>query len=268
MAATCSATPWPRAWATTCWAWRVRCSGSATSSWASNAASWRTPIASSAASRPNGRSPSCAWSTCAPPSSISATLHEALHGIDRRCRSTTTRCGRSIAASATRSTGACDCSTTQRDRALQQLNEARRTSRETPLTEIPDESYDAAFHQLFDHPEADEVPSEDELLTMLTAGPARRRRVARARAAPEATGGRPRRRARRVAGIAAGPTTARRPDRRVAAGTGPSGTARSGAARARTGPVRPPGLGRARATMAHQRDDGRTVRGAGQRPAG
>jgi hypothetical protein len=55
----------------------------------------------------------------------------------------------------------------QRDRALHQLNEARRANRETLLTEIPDESYDAAFHQLFDHPEMDEVPSEDELLTVL-----------------------------------------------------------------------------------------------------
>lgn len=59
----------------------------------------------------------------------------------------------------------------QRDRALQQLNEARRASRDTPLTEVPDESYDAAFHQLFDRPELDEVPTEDELLALLKQAP-------------------------------------------------------------------------------------------------
>ena len=56
--------------------------------------------------------------------------------------------------------------------ALQQLNEARATRRETALEEVPDESYDAAFHQLFDHPEIETLPTDEQLLTALTRAPA------------------------------------------------------------------------------------------------
>ncbi len=55
--------------------------------------------------------------------------------------------------------------------ALRQLNEARVARSETALEEVPDESYDAAFHRLFDDPNTDAVPTETELLTALTRVP-------------------------------------------------------------------------------------------------
>ena len=55
--------------------------------------------------------------------------------------------------------------------ALRQLNEARVARSEAALEEVPDESYDAAFHRLFDDPNTDAVPSETELLTALTRVP-------------------------------------------------------------------------------------------------
>ena len=55
--------------------------------------------------------------------------------------------------------------------ALRQLNEARAGRHETALEEVPDESYDAAFHRLFDDPNTDDVPTETELLTALTRTP-------------------------------------------------------------------------------------------------
>ena len=51
----------------------------------------------------------------------------------------------------------------QTERALRQLNEARAEHQETALEEVPDESYDAAFHRLFDHPEVETLPTDDEL---------------------------------------------------------------------------------------------------------
>ncbi|MEO8266953.1 MAG: DUF4157 domain-containing protein [Ilumatobacteraceae bacterium] len=55
--------------------------------------------------------------------------------------------------------------------ALRQLNQARVARSETALEEVPDESYDAAFHRLFDDPNTDAVPTETELLTALTRVP-------------------------------------------------------------------------------------------------
>jgi hypothetical protein len=60
----------------------------------------------------------------------------------------------------------------QTDRALSRLNEARTERHEEALREVPDESYDTAFHQLFDHPEVETLPTDDELLTALTRAPA------------------------------------------------------------------------------------------------
>jgi len=56
----------------------------------------------------------------------------------------------------------------QTELALTQLNAAR-TAPQQPLHEVPDESYDAAFHRLFDHPEVEELPAESELLAALVA---------------------------------------------------------------------------------------------------
>lgn len=55
--------------------------------------------------------------------------------------------------------------------ALRQLNEGRAGRHEAALTEIPDESYDAAFHRVFDDPNTDEVPPEADLLRMLAQTP-------------------------------------------------------------------------------------------------
>ena len=55
--------------------------------------------------------------------------------------------------------------------ALRQLNEARAGRHEAALEEVPDESFDAAFHRLFDDPNTDDVPTENELLTALTRVP-------------------------------------------------------------------------------------------------
>src|SRR4029079_13231381 len=48
-------------------------------------------------------------------------------------------------------------------------NEARTRQQQPALHEVPDESYDAAFHRLFDHPEVEELPAESELLAALVA---------------------------------------------------------------------------------------------------
>ena len=56
--------------------------------------------------------------------------------------------------------------------ALRQLNEARVARSEAALQEVPDESYDAAFHRMFDDPRTDDVPTATELLTALTHVPA------------------------------------------------------------------------------------------------
>jgi len=57
----------------------------------------------------------------------------------------------------------------QTELALTQLNEARTRQQQPALHEVPDESYDAAFHRLFDHPEVEELPAESELLAALVA---------------------------------------------------------------------------------------------------
>ncbi|MGE3589099.1 MAG: DUF4157 domain-containing protein [Ilumatobacteraceae bacterium] len=101
----------------------------------------------------------------------------------------------------------------QRDRALQQLNDARRASRDTPLTEVPDASYDVAFHRLFDQPESDDVPTEDELLTLLKQAPA--------------TGG-----SRGAAGPRASGAAARPPGPIGAPSSGPTASAVTGSASA------------------------------------
>jgi hypothetical protein len=56
--------------------------------------------------------------------------------------------------------------------ALHQLNQARVERSEAALSEVPDESYDVAFHRLFDDPRTDDLPTESELLTALTHVPA------------------------------------------------------------------------------------------------
>ena len=55
--------------------------------------------------------------------------------------------------------------------ALRQLNQARVARSQAALEEVPDESYDVAFHRLFDDPNTDAVPTETELLTALTRVP-------------------------------------------------------------------------------------------------
>lgn len=60
----------------------------------------------------------------------------------------------------------------QTERALRQLNESRAERQEAALEEVPDESYDTAFHRLFDHPEVETLPTDDELLTALMRAPA------------------------------------------------------------------------------------------------
>lgn len=55
--------------------------------------------------------------------------------------------------------------------ALRQLNEARVARSQAALDDVPDESYDAAFHRLFDDPNTDTAPTETELLTALTRVP-------------------------------------------------------------------------------------------------
>ena len=167
MGAKCSATPWPRAWATTCWASPGRCSASATSSSGEG-----TPRAGRRQSQVRSRADEASVHRAAHGSSAAVELdqrnaNEVLHGIDRTMsldEDTLRSIDRSVHDEVARRMRLLD---EQRDRALQQLNEARRTSRETPLHEIPDESYNAAFHQLFDHPELTQVPAEDELLTLL-----------------------------------------------------------------------------------------------------
>ncbi len=55
----------------------------------------------------------------------------------------------------------------QADKALAQLNQARASSQQAALETVPDESYDKAFHRLFDDPLKDELPAADELLAAL-----------------------------------------------------------------------------------------------------
>jgi hypothetical protein len=67
----------------------------------------------------------------------------------------------------------------QAARALDQLNRQRASRQQEALRVIPEESYDAALHRLFDDTENDAIPPESEVFTALTANPGR------------STGGRP-----------------------------------------------------------------------------
>ncbi|HSB87094.1 MAG TPA: DUF4157 domain-containing protein, partial [Ilumatobacteraceae bacterium] len=50
--------------------------------------------------------------------------------------------------------------------ALGELN-TNRAANQPAIEEIPDETYDVAFHRMFDDPDSNEVPTDDELKTML-----------------------------------------------------------------------------------------------------
>ena len=113
----------------------------------------RTRTASSSATRPSRRTPSCAWSICAPPRSSSSTTSRACSatgsGVTRRGhddgdpRSRRQR-GQQPDAAAPRADRASPCVSSTKPRAGRQ---------ETALEEVPDESFDVAFHRLFDDPQ-------------------------------------------------------------------------------------------------------------------
>jgi Domain of unknown function (DUF4157) len=76
----------------------------------------------------------------------------------------------------------------QADQALAQLNQARASSQQAALESVPDESYDKAFHRLFDDPMKDDLPAADELLAALSEA-ASKPGPGAAKPAAKATGG-------------------------------------------------------------------------------